>query len=413
MICLVLPRRSGIAIHFQINLLRVLISGSMTYTMSWSLSFPRIISRGSKIFQSVLQGDIEGTKALFGDQSASSKDQTECGTTLLHIASGAQNVEMVRLLIREGADSNTPDQDGQTPLHEALAVEDNFDTARLLIENGADLANKTTEDRTPLHTFFTNTVRQVVSNADWMEETDADSEGLTLTHFLAWSNRSTVIDFQRGRAHDVVDIWAPDMRGRTCLHLAAYRGNMPVLEHLLEQTSTQEVQRTDRQGLTPLHYAVRSSRAVPTIDALLAKGSILSTRDCMGAGMLHHAGSWNNLAAVKHIAGMENGRRLLVPDIHGRLPSEYCKGEKACDVRKELLRMEADIALQFSANEDMSSRHRANDYVPQGSQGLLLMKEWYHGTNALGRNRVAFEYVIWLLVASIIVLILYKVDEGQ
>ncbi|KAL8741378.1 MAG: hypothetical protein Q9190_006012 [Brigantiaea leucoxantha] len=266
--------------------------------MGWDLSFPRVIPFQSKVFLLTNDGDIEGIKALFSARLATPKDTTAHGTTLLHVASRTRNVELIRLLIQEGADVNAPNQDGQSPLHEALALEDNYDVARLLIENGADLANKTTDDKTPLHAFFTNTISQIMGKTDWIEGTPVDSEGMSITHFIAWSSRSTIADFRCGRSYDMADLWATDDWGRTCLHLAAYRGNLAVLGYLLQQAPLHEVRRIDSRGLTALHYAVWSSRAVSVLDALLAKGVVVSARDERGANVLHHAARWNNLEAI-------------------------------------------------------------------------------------------------------------------
>ena len=40
--------------------------------------------------------------------------------TALHLAVERQHVQIVKLLVREGANLNIPDKDGDTPLHEAL-----------------------------------------------------------------------------------------------------------------------------------------------------------------------------------------------------------------------------------------------------------------------------------------------------
>ena len=40
--------------------------------------------------------------------------------TCLHLAVERQHTQIVRLLVRDGADLNVPDKDGDTALHEAL-----------------------------------------------------------------------------------------------------------------------------------------------------------------------------------------------------------------------------------------------------------------------------------------------------
>ncbi|KAL8724981.1 MAG: hypothetical protein Q9181_006585 [Wetmoreana brouardii] len=313
---------------------------------------------------------------MFGAGLATPRDTTVHGITLLHTASRMRNMKLLRLLIQEGADVNAPDEDGESPLHFALAFEDNYDAARLLIENGADLANKTIDNRTPLHTFFTNTISQVMMKSDWIEETLADSEGMSITHFIAWSSRSTTTDFQCGRSHDMIDMWTTDSWGRTCLHFAASRGNLTVLEYLLEQAPPYEVRRTDLQGLTPLHYAVRSSRVAVVVDTLLANGASVFAKDNSDCNILHHAARWNSLEAVKRIAALDVEKTLLTPDKHGRMPSACAIGARMCAVREYLLHMESVISTDWKHGMDVGPRSDKETSNTKFENGTPRLRTW-------------------------------------
>jgi ankyrin repeat protein len=76
----------------------------------------------------------------------------DCGRTLLHYAALHNNVEVVRLLIENGADINARDKWKDTPLHYALPLfEGGLEAARLLIEAGADVSAQGRYGDTPLH----------------------------------------------------------------------------------------------------------------------------------------------------------------------------------------------------------------------------------------------------------------------
>ncbi len=133
----------------------------------------------------VEEGSVDGVQRLLGAGRATPRDITIHGTTLLHSASKTSNLELIRLLIQAGGDVSAQDEDGETPLHWAMSRKGSYEVARLLIENGADLANNTVDMRTPLHTFFNDTVETVLLRDDWVEDTLPDSQGMSITHFLA------------------------------------------------------------------------------------------------------------------------------------------------------------------------------------------------------------------------------------
>jgi ankyrin repeat protein len=68
----------------------------------------------------------------------------------LHSAADNGHVEIVHLLLQNGADVNAKDKYGETPLHEA-AGHGHIDILHLLAENGADLEAQSNYGRRALH----------------------------------------------------------------------------------------------------------------------------------------------------------------------------------------------------------------------------------------------------------------------
>jgi ankyrin repeat protein len=68
----------------------------------------------------------------------------------------------VKLLLEHGADPNTQDEYGDTPLHWA-AFGDNVEVVKLLLEYGADPTVKDKDGRTPLDLARVKGRREVVS----------------------------------------------------------------------------------------------------------------------------------------------------------------------------------------------------------------------------------------------------------
>ncbi len=95
-------------------------------------------------------GQPEVVKALLkagADVNAASRESMK--VTPLASAAAAKQTEIARLLIEHGANVNARAAGGHIPLHEA-AADGNVELVKLLIENGVDVNAKTDDGKTPL-----------------------------------------------------------------------------------------------------------------------------------------------------------------------------------------------------------------------------------------------------------------------
>jgi hypothetical protein len=88
-------------------------------------------------------------------EGANVNTRDEDGLTPLHYAASRGYVEVARLLLENGADVNAKNEHGITPLHFA-ASEGHADVARLLLERGADANARDEDGLTPLHNAAAN-----------------------------------------------------------------------------------------------------------------------------------------------------------------------------------------------------------------------------------------------------------------
>ncbi len=233
-------------------------------------------------------------------------------------------VEIVRLLIREGAQVNGQGAHGLRPLHFVAAHlpssrggKDNLrmyssrawyqcdtylDTRRagsLLLQHGADVHARDAAGRTALHYVISGREKQAAS-------------------FL----------IEHG-----ADVNAQDKDGRTCLHLTAENEWSPTLaEFYIEKGA--EVNAADHEGHTPLHV-VRTARDA-TI--LIEHGGDVNARDEGGGTPLHHAASLYDEEVVEVL--FRNSADPRAEDNDGRTPLHFARNEETA---KMLIERGADV----------------------------------------------------------------------
>ena len=331
------------------------------------LDCARIVPQQSNVFQYVRTGSMDSVKCMLQHGQASVRDITRHGITLLHTASGMGRLSLVKFLIEQGADVNAADEDGETPLHRAISLKHNYAVARLLIESGADLANVAIGNRTPLHAVFNNTMGRVLTSGDMVEDVGPDSDGMSVAHFLAWSSQTTPEVFERGRTRDAVDLWSADNSGRTCLHYVASRGNLDLLKYLLDRAPPSVIHQLDDHGRSVMHYTVRSSRMIATLELLRAKELDVSAVDACLQNVLHHAAKWRELEAIDKLMGFQHERSLLSPDNKGQMPSEIAYQVKSSAVYLYLQRLESTQGRTRDTTKAHVSRVTKKSILPATS----------------------------------------------
>jgi ankyrin repeat protein len=107
-----------------------------------------------EIQDAVENGDAETVKALLEANPNLVNTKTEDGDTLLQLAALSGHEDVVRLLLRNGADVNAKDGISRTALHEVAFVwwrpRDDTNIADLLLDNGADANARDKYGDTPL-----------------------------------------------------------------------------------------------------------------------------------------------------------------------------------------------------------------------------------------------------------------------
>ncbi|KAJ5069352.1 ankyrin repeat [Anaeramoeba ignava] len=135
------------------------------------------------------------------DLNIQTKDRNQ---TLLHLIFEFHNqenlLEILELLIQSGIDINSPDIDGQTPLH--LACQNKHDNALEIIDylfgHGANPNSKNAKKQTPLHLIFQNQKPNLIPILESFLENGADpnsksNQGQTPLHLSIQENDPKLI----------------------------------------------------------------------------------------------------------------------------------------------------------------------------------------------------------------------------
>lgn len=176
------------------------------------------------------------------NHGANVNSRNEYGLTPIFIAALEAKPEIVSLLIDRGADVNAKSKYGFAPLHMVLDTE----SEKILIDSGADVNARGLSGETPLHYFMSGK-----SPGDYH-----DSIG-------DWDN--WIIGRVKVLLDNGADINALDSCGRTPVFHAAMYGRTKVVKFLVSRGADASIK--DRYGDSPLSYAV-GRREIPTASFL-------------------------------------------------------------------------------------------------------------------------------------------------
>ena len=263
----------------------------------------------SLLHQAAFPGDCGSAILLMENSAQTDLAPGSLRSTPLQAASSLGHLNIVKLLLEQGADVNgliIPGCLRSTPLHAACSL-GHLDTVKLLLEQGADVnASIAMTRETPLHLAasgghfeivkwlleaiepspkemeFYNSMVQQYYHQSWMDTVVAEPVS---DREVSWENKNSyyaqekIHELQSGQRR-YVDIESRTREGRTALHLAAFHGHNTITELLLSHAA--DINAIDNKGHTALQIAAVSGRL--DVVRLLLGISANSRRECNSPG---------------------------------------------------------------------------------------------------------------------------------
>ncbi|XP_072288676.1 ankyrin repeat and death domain-containing protein 1A [Eucyclogobius newberryi] len=290
-----------------------------------------------QFIEAAKRNDIETMKVVGKGLNANAKNVDK--RTALHFAVARKNKEAVQLLLQRRVKVDLNDKHGVTPIHLA-AWFGSLDILKLLVRAGADTKTENEEGLNILHCAAINNHTEVVEyivNDLVMKELDkGDRSGQRPFSLAAMHGCVEMLEMLMDSSYNM-DTMEPNKRGDTPLHLAARSGHGDMVQLLLMSFDTRD--EVNKDGETALFQAADNGHedCVQTLLEADCDPNIV-TNDTRSA--LHSVTERGDASLVQLLleyeANTECSDQNLQTPLHlavknGHLPVIYCLLRAGCN----------------------------------------------------------------------------------
>lgn len=306
------------------------------------------------VYQAAIAGDRDAIRTLLrhGQDATTLLYQAETATAVEHlIEQGAQvngrhpkdgasplhraihegRVDAATALLQRGAEVDAPNQDGTTPLddalHQALRKGGTVDRSAIALL----MAHSATPRQTDLKAVIAGDRRDLV--ALLIADSDLESlnrHGRTILAEASARGSERIVESLIARGANVN---SRDPAGQTPLHLAAAYGQQGIIKTLLAAGA--DLDAVSHNGFTPLHLAAARGQH-ETVRLLTAQGANVDAVSREGLTPLHFAAASGHRDIVQILLG--KGANVTARDRQGKTATDWARANRHWNVL-ELLQL--------------------------------------------------------------------------
>ena len=316
----------------------------------------RALDDSSPLHFAIENGNIDIAEILLKNKAIVDICDERTGIAPIHLATNS-SVEMVKLLLRYGADPNVKCNFGMTPLHYfATSQTHDFEIGKLLIENGASINSMDKRNYSPLYLAILednlNAVRDLLENGAKVQDCEEINKSLLLIRAI----NNTEDEIAELLVENGADLEIKTHFGCTPLAVAMLKKRYKVVESLIcngANTNTRFYDSAGDFGTPLIHYAIKLKDV--KFLKLLAQNSAHLEEIHNGNTPLMHAcmNCWGSLDYEKDFVILklllENGANPNIKrkGIHQFTPLHVAA--KFCDEKF------VNVLLKYGANQNLRS----------------------------------------------------------
>ena len=189
------------------------------------------------LLNAIWKNDTEAVEMLLSENPQNVAAIDENGRTMLSWAAQQGNLDIVKILLKNGAEITSCDlKSKESPLHNAI-IEDNIETAIYLIDNGADLRVYDIDGRTPLHVLANKKALGLWENGCDLIVNKILEHGVKFDRVSIAAALGTLQDVKMlvDSGYDVDDFL--EFSHRTALQISTFTNNKQMLKYILSKST--------------------------------------------------------------------------------------------------------------------------------------------------------------------------------